>query len=49
MPYPPETDPMAIILQESLRAVFNAPFYFALTRDAFMSQAPPQRRLHSCR
>ena len=29
---------MAIILQESLRAVFYAPFYVALARDAFTAE-----------
>src|SRR6266404_1762726 len=29
---------MAIILQESLRALFYAPFYVALTRDAFAAE-----------
>ena len=29
---------MAIILQESLRALFYAPFYVALARDAFTAE-----------
>src|SRR5258705_13544201 len=40
---------MAIILQESLRALFYAPFYVALARDAFTAESVEIRFVSSPR